>query len=304
MLNSKKDLRAILAILLIVVILFSWLFKPASSTNEIVTNQSDQADIALKIYAPSPDSKLTLDGIVRIRREALESTPQLSITNYTPVAGLFTQVKDDLPWISEQDSYVLGDKARKFQGVAAEGLSIANPLLLLRPEFIDLSIHGKLQWNQEIIIDQNPSFPIRPLLSSLVWQPSKSSATAVYLLSHFISQIRGLTTNPITVENSVFSVVSYNAVDFGFNFIQLALNKSSNIQNPNQSNVAQLGFSAVGYSDKLCGENVCNGLLLSPPSLNNIIIEKLPAQAVFHLWKKWPESASVQPDFEFSLEFE
>ena len=214
-----------------------------------------------------------------------------------------------MPWWSEQGYYFYGTDDNVAANTPMEAFALANPLILLKPDFSSLSIKGQVVWDQEKItsssVIRKRDFPLYPKPSNLTWYPKEGRAVLTYHIGKYIQRLNEWVLKPVAPEKIVFSISPYNAYDLGLNFFFLALEESSNISAPMLQERAVPTFSIMAFSESGCGKkDGCNRLVTYLPAYQNITANLLPAEAVFYLWRGRPRSYKDEPYLRFIMRLE
>ena len=182
-----------------------------------------------------------------------------------------------------------------------------NPFLLVGAEFYGLSIWSSgFAWDKPRIPgnDLNQSnFPFYCKPKSLSWLPAQARAELTYDVSKYIRTVNTWTVQPLSVRNTSFDLIAYNARDLNLNYLYLSYRESRNLSKdqPPDSPISIPQYIHRGGS---CGySGGCNNMSPDTPEFADIYINTLPAKAVIYLWTEEPESSQQSPDMTFVIYF-
>ncbi len=260
--------------------------------------------VELPFEALSGSNRLSKAEIYTIRRNYLSRFPELLKTAYVPDEAVFGTVRDSEGWFGTVGFYFHGPGSKAFEGPPAEGKSIANPLLLIVPEFWGLSIweRGSFIWRRAAITPSDlaqADFPYYPSPTQIVYKPREALIEVDYDITAFTISLNRWTTRLAKPTQATFGITAFNARDFGMRYIALNLAESENIANPSQGPVPI--NDSLTYYNFLCGpETGCNHRSNADQAFDEITLTKLPASAVFYLWMKEPKGMAA-PDAKYII---
>lgn len=243
----------------------------------------------------------TKGEILSWRLRELQKYPQLVGGAYTPYTPIWILMEDKKPWWGVAGSCVWGKGQQSIEGPAEESRFILNPLLLVAADPATLLI-----WNRKQITAKdvcNPNFPFLWQPESLRYDPVHAMATAVYNVSNFQKNLLAhpALKMPMMIQN--FSLVAYNARDFGYNYIYLDESKSINVRNDNPTQNA-VCIRQMIHCGGTCGyPGGCNNMSPFTPEIDRCRFMSLPARAYILLWRQAPAAVTAPPDMTFLLEF-
>jgi len=321
---SQKDDSKLLIItivaagvaLLCVAMLFIHLLSPgAPSTPQPISGNrlllGSEAPEAIDIPAISIGSSQVLLGkaeLFSVRHKAIDEAKSLLVDEYTPSTEVFGRIDENQPWLTNRGLYVeYNEEQNENKGTPVEARAIINPFILVVPEFWGLSVWAErnLAWDMKKVQDISPSdqdFPYCPSPQRVSWEPKKRRASVFYNVSKYINAVNKYTIKPLLASQIDFGINAYNARDFNFKFIKLALDKSVNISNPKDSKIPIQIVDYVGSVQGLCSAQVfCNHRSDPMPEFDTIKVTALPARAVFQLWEELPTAEARLPTMEFTI---
>jgi hypothetical protein len=278
-------------------IVFGTLVCPHSDANELSlgAEAKSQFPVPVPLNKPTELNFKTLDEILEMRFRALVRTPALLKGSYEPEPAVFERIEDKRPWWGTAGAAIYGAGERSILGPAEESRFILNPLLLVAANSATVGIWRPDRITREDI--NNPDFPFFWSPEQLQFDPKNSTATVIYNVTDYLSRINatGKLEKPVTTPN--FSLVAYNARDFGYNFIYLDVRKSSNISNMH-STYQPARLRQMIHCGGSCGfPGGCNNMSPFIKEIDRLSFTELPAKAVVSLWKEYPGSVERPADF-------
>jgi hypothetical protein len=278
----------------------------AEETNALVIGPSSPVHTPLEI--PLRDAEIynfkSKDYILAQRKKYLELTPQLVQGEYKPSSAVFGAMEDKKPWWGMYGRCVWGAGERSIEGPAEESRFISNPLLLVGadPASATAWVKDKIQPSDL----EQPDFPLVWKPKKLVYWPDRKMAQVVYEVNDFHKEMikwRKKLLSPVIY--TAFSLVAYNARDFGFNWIWLAPDKSINIENYAEPKVEPVQIKQMIHCGGTCGyKGGCNNMSPLTMAIDRIKYAKLPARAYVALWKEKPKNVTDEPDMTFLVDLE
>jgi hypothetical protein len=278
---------------------------PAMATPYNVLNIGPQASASeisvplhpVEIYNFRPKAEI-LDQ----RKKQVEMSPQLVPGPYKPSEEVFGAVEDKRPWWGLQGSAVYGAGDKSIEGAAEESRFIANPLLLVGADAASANNFKKDLVTASDLND--PDFPYTWKALSLTWWANRSCARVVYDVSKFndaLYRFRKKLVTPLIVPG--FSLVAYNARDFGFNYICLAPEKSINVVNEGKPAPEAVRINQMLHCGGTCGyPGGCNNMSPHNIAIDRIKYSKLPARAYVKLWRAKPAKVTDDADMVFLID--
>ena len=240
--------------------------------------------------------------IIEQRRKQLELSPQLVPGQYKPDEAIFGAVEDKKPWWGLQGSAIYGAGQKSIDGLAEESRFIANPLLLVGADAASANNFKKEQITDADLNDPDFPYAWKPL--SLTWWANKSCARVVYDVGKFnddLYRFRAKLVKPVIYP--AFSLVAYNARDFGFNYIWLAPEKSINVENYAKPAVEAVRINQMLHCGGTCGyPGGCNNMSPRNEAIDRIKYSKLPARAYVKLWRAKPSKVTDDADMVFLID--
>lgn len=250
--------------------------------------------------------------LTNIRVEYFKKYTGLLEKDYRLRSKVFKNIEWEAPWLSKQAHYFYGQEGPRDLGIPAESEGLANPLLLIYPDFNGWSIRSALKWNKELVLSQNllsrNELKLSPELTSVILHLSKKEIIIVYKVSEFKKEVQSWLLEPLQLDQLSFTPVAYNASDLGYNWYQLSSKSRNLVAKSNQ--IREIYPSLQHRSNQDCGglELGCN-MRASLFQGNPIQVTGLPAQAIFNLWSEKPlsdESVTelTTPDVRVRIQFQ
>lgn len=282
---------------------------PGNRNALLLGSRADLDEVKVPVIRPREMNSMSLEEILQFRTSLVEARRELLARPYRPWEQVFRRLQPGLPWMSLAGVFVHGPSTLSTTGVSSESRAIFNPYLLLMPEVWGLSIWGDrhLEWKPEAITAQrltDPSFPFYPRPSGLVFHPKARTAEVSYNVSQFLLETAELIKTPIPPSDIEFGVSAYNARDFNLRYVQLLLDKSSEIENRQQPKEPQFIIDYLLASSTYCGNpEGCNHRNPYVAAFTKVRIKSLPAVAVFGLWRYKPTNPDFKPELTFTMKF-
>lgn len=274
----------------------------------LATGSAAKITSPLEISATRP---IELDGktraeILDLRKYFVLQHKELLRADYTPSPAVFGAIADGVSWYGEEGFFVYGKGASCNRGRSVEGRALLNPFQLLTPEFWGATIWfgANVKWARDKIKPEDlqaDDFPFYCKAENLIWDAQSGSASASYDLSSYLLALNKHTTSPISIEQVYFGINSYNARDFGMNFLAIDPKASQAVRNPNQRNFAFPNESTLVFGDRCGCVGGCNMASPIVKPLNYFTIEKVPATLTVKLWRASPKDLSAPADFTYEI---
>lgn len=265
-------------------------------------NARAQGKVSIPINLPVQFNYKTRAEILGMRQKEVTKYPTLLKNPYTPYNPIWGAIEDGKPWWGLAGAAVFDSGPHSMMGFAEESRFMMNPYLLVAANPGATGI-----WHQQLITRKqidDPKFPFFWQPESLVLDPSRPLGTVVYNLTDWTNKCRnsGLLKNPAFIKK--FSLVAYNARDFGYNYIYFNPEKSIHVTNDNPTTEAVFIKQFIHCGGTCgCPTSCCNNMSPFIEEIDRLRINKLPARAVVYLWKEDPGEAKENPDLVFLLEF-
>jgi hypothetical protein len=250
----------------------------------------------------------TRNEILKLRTAAVMKHPLLVKEGYIPCNAVFNLIADRRPWWGIRGHFVHGPGTNSIEGDSEESRFIMNPYLLVAADFLGISI-----WNQAFKWDaakvskatlNDAKFPFYCRPVSLTWWPAESRAEAKYELGKYVADVNKYAETGVENDWMLFDITAYNARDMNLNFLYFSPEESEGVSQGQHEKraVPVLHYLHLGGSCQYPG----GGNNCSPyqEEMDGFRVEKLPARAVFLLWRNEPANVTGTPDMRFTLVFE
>ncbi len=258
--------------------------------------------VKIEISLPAHFNYKTREQILAMRTRQVMKYPGLLAANYEPYNPIWGAIEDKKPWWGLAGAAVYDSGSRSMLGFAEESRFVMNPYLLVAA---NPGVTGI--WHRGLITERqinDPTFPFFWQPQSLTIDPAKSLGTVSYNLTEYNEKTHatGMLANQAFIKK--FSLVAYNARDFGYNYIYFCQEKSINVVNDNPSFEASFIRQMIHCGGTCgCPGTCCNNMSPFMASIDRLHVSKLPARGVVYLWKEDPGDVSKAPDMVFLLEF-
>jgi hypothetical protein len=255
---------------------------------------------------------ITQKQLYQYRSEAVLRYPRLLGDTYEPDDMIFGNCESNKPWWGVIGMEAYGPGQHAIDGFSKESNYILNPFRLVSAEMSNQTPkkNGRIElmtiWKPNSLSAadaRNPHFPWIWESSAVNYDPARASAEVTYDVTaynrHLHTYYNKLRANR-TISN--FSLIAYNARDFGLRYMYMDPHKSSGVKPwPHASAVYLNQFLHCGGS---CGyPGGCNNMSPYIQEMDANELLRLPARAYFKLWHDEPESVGDPPDFTFIINF-
>lgn len=289
----------ILAVLVLIVI------TPAHASELAVGAKSKNADpqtpVDIPIQSLASFNDLSKQQILNMRTNEVNRHPELLVDRYQPNNSVFGQIEDEKPWWGTKGTCIYGSGQRSIEGEAEESRFVLNPFLL-----VGLNPNSAEIWDETKMGDGEPDRPDFPFFwkpTIVRFWPSREIVQIAYRVSDFNNrwkQLEDRLKDKAPVDE--FSLVAYNARDFGYQYIYVPISESSNIANPNdpKNPVRIEQYIHCGGSSGYPGG--CNNMSPEQLQIDRFKLKGLPATVKVLLWKNATNSAKTKPDMTVMIE--
>lgn len=282
-----------------IVALLSLVFPIPAKCSELAVGPkskvNEQTPIDVFVQPPASFNYLTKKQVLDMRQGEVDKHVELVVDRYQPSFLVFGQIEDEKPWWGIKGSFIHGSGEKSIEGDAEESRFLVNPFLLvgLNPNSAEIWDESKLS-NGET---DKPDFPYFWKPSIVRFWPRREIVQIAYEVSDFnkrIKQLENLLKDKTEIDQ--FSLVAYNARDFGYEYIYVPVNESVNIANQNdpRTPVRIQQYIHCGGSSGFPGG--CNNMSPEQPQIDRFKLKQLPAKVKVLLWKTSPGSITTKPD--------
>jgi hypothetical protein len=261
----------------------------AQARLKAIETQSD-SEISIPLRPPAEFDFKTKQEIYAIRRERVLQYQQFAPADYRPSEKVFGQIQDNRPWWGLLGLSYYGPGQNSIEGASEESRFIINPYILVGLE------------HNEAYTQQNTSLPVVPIYPEpvfLYWNISGRTGRIAYNVGSFWNIYRKY--NPNMNLGQEFSLVTYNAQDFGYNYIGVVTDEliNVNVSIPLESVIELMQLIHCGGS---CGySGGCNNMSPHQTAMD-IYVTALPAHICLKLWKVKPSASNDKPDMTFAID--
>ncbi|GEM_PF-3585286 len=228
--------------------------------------------------------------IYSIRKGYVMRYPGLAPDNYEPSDAVFGQIEDGKPWWGILGLSYYGPGDNSIKGEAEESRFIVNPFIM-----IAIQEPSALKVNSATLKPK----AIYPRPKRLYWKSDRTFGKVAYNVSNDLHD-REEYLYPKDYLRKYF-ICTYNARDFGFNYLYLDRKASKNVEfaDNGERPVSAVQYIHCGGS---CGyQGGCNNA--SPDQAELYIIpKKLPAVLYVKLWRSMPENVLDKADMVFEID--
>jgi hypothetical protein len=280
----------------IVTIIFMTLSSCARANSLIVgpDGQSQQVDISLNL--PSELNYKTKAEILQMRSDIVNRSSSLLAEPYVASKEVFDAIEDRRPWWGMHGGFIWGAGNRSIEGDAEESRFLLNPLLL-----VGANSGSAYIWDTEKITNadlSDKSFPYCWMPQSLRWFPKDALVQVTYDVTNYNRELANRKDKLQIPDLQIlkFSLIPYNARDFGFHYIYLDVDKSMNIDVQAQSEGPSEIHQMIHCGGSCQYPGGCNNMSPTETEHGEFNCRELPARANVLLWKNKPGSKDAKPD--------
>ncbi len=278
-------------------------FPVNSNANQLSLGKESKVPgtIMIPVVSFSSLNGITIEDLYKKRSEAVFKYKQLLSDTYEPSDSIFGSCESKKPWWGTWGMYVYRQGQRAIVGPSKESIYLFNPFRLVSAEQ-----HSVGLWDPRSLSDadlRDPKFPFVWESGPVLFNPKLRTAQVWYNVSKFNNQLLEYQKNMRVHLTSIngFSLIAYNARDFGLNYIYMDPIKSINMRRWRAQAVPITQFLHCGGS---CGyPGGCNNMSPFIEELDKNSFRKLPARAYLKLWSIEPETVSNPPDFTYIIDF-
>lgn len=244
----------------------------------------------------------TKETILSIRRQEVDKHFHLIRRSYTPPGGrtgsarnyspspeVFGSIVGGKAWWGMKGMSFHGPGKKSIEGFSEESRFVLNPFL-----FVGIAAPYARVVNTDILEPQ----AVYPVLRNLQFNPVNMIGVAFYDMTKYYEMARVYRYSPMS--QSTFTLVAYNARDFGFNYLDIEQKRTRKIAHSRKGKKAMeiLQGLRLGYSCKYQGG--CNNMMPSQPQLE-VRLTDLPAILFIKLWREEPDNVRDKADMAFKI---
>lgn len=271
-------------------------------------DQGNALDVGFHTKAPESVS-ITLNGLMNyngksaeelyaLRSRTVAKYSELVPGTYKPSSSVFT-IDGKNPWWGIRGYMFRGRNISSTDGMSRESVFFGNPLVLVCPEFYGTNMHWSPQRfpKDEDFVNVFPTY-LQP--QSVKIFPKEQREEVVYDVMHYYNDVKAMMDGNWPISEIAFDIFAYNARDFGYNYLYIEPNKSSNISKMPPDVIAIEQVLGTKTRDS-CAPS-CNDII-TPDALIGYKLKNLPAKCHILLWKSKPASHVTPEDFKIDLVF-
>jgi hypothetical protein len=276
---------------------------PAAWSNELaLKNQAKVKDpMPIPIAPLAKFNGISQQDLYKARTNAVEKYKTFLADTYAPSDSIFGMCESKKPWWGVWGMHVFRQGLHALDGPSKESGYVLNPYRLVAAEANNVGLWDKDKMSDEDM--RNPAFPYLWESGPVHFNARTGLAQVVYDISDYNQRLHAwkkCMRFPVDSING-FSLIAYNARDFGYSYVYLDPVRSRGISKWSAHPVNITQFLHCGGS---CGyPGGCNNMSPHIRELDENKLLQLPARAYLKLWKIEPESVSDPPDFVFVIDF-
>lgn len=260
--------------------------EPPAVANRLAIGKDANADaLDIAINAPVELDFLTREAVLQMRGTAVKQYLALFAGAYAPRSAVFGQIENHAPWWGIEGQFYYGAGIRSIDGPAEESRFILNPYMLVAAEFNDW-------WINDLSESRIAGFPLDCRPRQLTWKPRAAYAE----VSYDAACIRRR-------QKPEFSLIAYNARDFGFDYIYVSYADSQNVSKANAPTAAYANPQFIHRGGSCGYPGGCNNMSPVTPDIDDIHLDGLPAKVMVWLWREKPQSVAQVPDMRYAIHF-
>ncbi len=244
---------------------------------------------------------ITQEQLYKTRSNAVYKYKSFLSDMYEPSDSIFGMCESKKPWWGVWGMQVFREGAHAIDGPSKESDYILNPFRLVAAEANSIGLWGRGVTENDL---HNPAFPFLWESGPVTFNAKLASAQVTYDITKFNKALLQYQDRMRAHRTAItgFSLIAYNARDFGYRYIYLDPHKSIGIKRwPSVGAVEITQFLHCGGS---CGyPGGCNNMSPHVREFDENTLLQLPARAHLKLWKSEPESVSDAPDFTYIIDF-
>lgn len=243
----------------------------------------------------------TRDQVLELRDREVQKHKNLLRGFYEP-GEVFDQIMDNKPWWGVHGMLIYGPGLRSIEGPSKESIYLLNPFRLVAAEPNNVGIWSPAAVTKKDL--QDPAFPFYWTCSPVRFDAVNSTQHMTCYVSTYHKLLakwrKKLSENPLI---NGFSLIAYNARDFGFNFMYLDYTKSKNVQPWRSKDPFEIPhYIHCGGSCRYPGG--CNNMSPHRVETDENVLLGLPARAYIKLWRNRPRDPITSPaDFVVVIDF-
>ena len=260
--------------------------SPLINQNENKKNDStdkvrNKKYVNIFINNPIPLSYKTKEEVLNIRKDYVKKSI-FANPDYEPSEQVFGGIEDNKPWISMNRCVKEAHDSSQIKGNSEESRDIVNPSVLISIDYYYTYIS-----RSKTLKESYCTYPIMPMQAR--FNKEDNYIEVIYMKL------------PFNHQEFPYQLKGVNAIDFGYKYAYVDVEKSDNIVNfTKETNISNTitelqDFIHLGGSCRV--EGGCNN---GSPLQENLLFlptnNKQGTTLYFKLWKDMPSSPSQEPD--------
>lgn len=276
---------------------------PKPATRLKLGSAAAAGQVLISLAPPRQLNGLTKKRVYELRALRVNEHQELLSSSYHPFDPVFSLIEDGAPWWADKGMFMLSFDKHPGGEAAISGPSsyhsayLENPFLLLAPycgQLVNLTKRPEFAG----LPYQDRNFPYICTPKSLTWEPQRRHARAVYDISDYLRRMEqlGFGRPDLSQSENIVSLMTYNAQDFGFSFMQTD-SSSTGIDWAFEEGNPPIKLIQFFHRGGSCGyPGGCNNM---SPSMPYFKLTAYPAALRFNLWYDPPSHSP--PDFTFEI---
>jgi len=232
-------------------------------------------------YTPRTLNGLSIEQILATRKSRVATFIGSVLRHeYTPREDLYNLFRSGAKWQSLLSLLFTGRQGLCGTGTSLDTFSIMNPLLPIDVRFWGLSIwNERFKWAENIPAKRpeifNSDFPAWPYPTRLTYMLVDQKVTIEYQLSSFLQALQPWVQGPLTNDQLIFTLNSFNARELGFETATYNETDSSNVTGIFTTRTLT---EQIASTQAPSAKESCNAASYSLDPLMMFAIKELPAK--------------------------
>lgn len=242
----------------------------------------------------------TAEELYALRSKNVAAHPELlGGSSYKPSPDVFA-IDSKSPWWSMKGYLFRSMIVDHTGGVSRESAYFGNPFLLVSPEWYGNDLHipsGRFP-NGDAFANVYPTY-VPPMTVKIV--PKEKREELSFEIMSYYNNVKSIQDGLYPITQIGFDLCAYNARDFGYNYIYVDANNTSNI-NKLPPEVISINQALGAKTRNTCAPS-CNDEIGTPDELVGFRVKNIPAKIRLLLWQKKPTSHLAPHDFQVDMFF-
>lgn len=273
----------------------------SSSKNDLDIGYGTKApdSISIDLFGLMNYNGKTREELFSLRSKQVNTHPELIKSPYAPTPECFA-IEQKNPWWSMKGYICRSHELNNTDGPSRESAYFGNPFLLVCPEFYGSNMNtapGRFPKYEDFANVVPTYWPPK----SVKFFPKEKREEITYDLMAYYNSLKSLLDGPWPISQIGFDLCTYNARDFGYNYMYIQPGTSTNLSKyPSEIITLSQG---IGTRTKDSCAPACNDVVDTPEALTGFKIKNLPAKCHLLFWKQQPQSYLVPSDLTVDLVF-